>query len=363
MNNNTNARNSRLERLDLLIKEYEKQRLFLYGAGNRGRVALNNLKQIHRDHLVKGFVDDNAKESELVGKPVYSIDELPETDLNCCIFLPTTNCVKKMVDRLSKKGVPVEHVVFIPELMITNILGSQIQTEKTNLVYSYLSDPLSKFVFKSIIDIYLTGNIGVLSQTMGERQYFPVIGMSDHIPGFAFDENECFVDCGAFDGDTIKEFRELTQERFGRVYAFEADPGNYRKLFERFGDDKRVVIRDEAVWSSKCELKFCANNGSSSAIDEIGTVCIKAVAIDDVIPKNEDVSFIKMDIEGSELEALKGGTELIKRCHPKLAICIYHKLEDMWEIPLYIKSLFGGYNIYIRNYQDRLDEIVCYAIP
>ncbi len=69
-----------------------------------------------------------------------------------------------------------------------------------------------------------------------------------------------------------------------------------------------------------------------------------------------------MDIEGAELNALYGMEQTIKRCKPKLAICIYHKFEDLWELPLYIRKLVPEYKLYIRNYTTYLDEIVLYAV-
>ncbi len=83
--------------------------------------------------------------------------------------------------------------------------------------------------------------------------------------------------------------------------------------------------------------------------------------LDDVL-KGERVTFIKMDIEGSELAALKGAANTIRSQKPKLAICIYHSPQDMLNIPIYIKSLVPEYKIYIRHYTDMMLETVCYAV-
>ena len=69
-----------------------------------------------------------------------------------------------------------------------------------------------------------------------------------------------------------------------------------------------------------------------------------------------------MDIEGFEIKALTGASNLITKNKPKLAICIYHKFEDLWEIPFYIKRLNAEYKIYIRHHSFNLYETVCYAI-
>ena len=75
----------------------------------------------------------------------------------------------------------------------------------------------------------------------------------------------------------------------------------------------------------------------------------------------ERVDFIKMDIEGSELEALKGAKNTIKRHKPRLAICIYHKIEDFYTIPKYIKELVPEYKLYVKHHTDREWETVLYA--
>ena len=89
---------------------------------------------------------------------------------------------------------------------------------------------------------------------------------------------------------------------------------------------------------------------------------IRTAAIDDIVDKNDRVTFIKMDVEGAELESLKGARKLIKRDCPKLAVCIYHRPEDMITLPLYIKSLVPEYKLYLRSYSNSDNEMVLYAV-
>lgn len=86
------------------------------------------------------------------------------------------------------------------------------------------------------------------------------------------------------------------------------------------------------------------------------------VAIDDVVDPQERVTMIKMDIEGSELEALRGARKTICRDKPRLAVCIYHKAEDMTEVPLYIKELVPEYRLYVRHHSKEIGETVFYAV-
>ncbi|EOS66974.1 FkbM family methyltransferase [Oscillibacter sp. 1-3] len=94
-----------------------------------------------------------------------------------------------------------------------------------------------------------------------------------------------------------------------------------------------------------------------------GEIVVPVATIDEIVEKeNPKVTMIKMDIEGSELEALKGAKKTIQRNKPKLAICIYHKPEDMLEIPLYIKSLVPEYKLYVRHHSNSNVETVLYAV-
>lgn len=107
---------------------------------------------------------------------------------------------------------------------------------------------------------------------------------------------------------------------------------------------------------------FSSGDSSSSINSEQDTDTIGIVRKLDEVLENEKVTFIKMDIEGSEMAALRGGSHIIQNQRPKLAICIYHSPEDMLNIPLWIKKLVPEYKIYIRYYTDMMLETVCYAV-
>jgi FkbM family methyltransferase len=118
------------------------------------------------------------------------------------------------------------------------------------------------------------------------------------------------------------------------------------------------------VHSKTEKLRFTVSNDapSTAKIDVNGDDIIQCVAIDDVL-QGFNPTFIKMDIEGAELEALKGARRTIAENHPQLAICVYHSLSDLWEIPLFIRSLYKGYRFYLRSYKFMGLETVLYAFP
>jgi len=192
------------------------------------------------------------------------------------------------------------------------------------------------------------------------KQYFQ---LSD--PEWAFNaDGGIFLDCGVYDGGTIKDFVEYCGGKYDKIYGFEPIPSQYEsslKNIEKYGI-QRVELIQKGVYSHKASLKF-SSELSSSKIDGRGTVSVEVVSIDEILSENENVTFIKMDIEGGELEALKGAEKTIRRCKPKLAICIYHKPQDIIEIPSFIISILPNYRFYIRHHELALFETVLYALP
>ena len=122
-----------------------------------------------------------------------------------------------------------------------------------------------------------------------------------------------------------------------------------------------VSLIKTGLSDNKGTMKFVAGRGGGSHVGSAGDTTIAIESLDMMnIP--EKITFIKMDIEGSELEALKGAKNIIKKDQPKLAICVYHKPEDIIDIPLYIKSLVPEYQLYLRHYSGMSGETVLYAV-
>lgn len=180
-----------------------------------------------------------------------------------------------------------------------------------------------------------------------------------------FEEEDIFVDVGCCDlSFSIRLKGHCKTLKW--VYAFEPDLHNYNKCEKaaRLHFDEGVVkIIGKGTWSEKKTISFDASSDGRSHISDNGGTSIEVVTIDDAIASDEKVTFIKMDVEGAELESLKEARHTIQRCKPKLAICIYHKTEDMYEIPLYIKELVPDYKLYVRHHANGVSETVLYAMP
>lgn len=175
-------------------------------------------------------------------------------------------------------------------------------------------------------------------------------------------KGDVFCDVGAFDMYNTHKFIKWNPE-YEHVYAFEADPVSYGKCKEQDLDSK-IEVFNLGVWSCKSQLSFeSAPNGEygGSRINEVGDQIVETVALDEYL-KDKRVDIIKMDIEGAEMEALKGAQNIIRKNKPCLTLSVYHKPEDIIELPLYAHSLNPDYKIYLRHHTYGIFDTVMYAI-
>ncbi len=189
--------------------------------------------------------------------------------------------------------------------------------------------------------------------------YFPVDLVSP------FDE-EVFADCGSFDGPTIRSLAQHWHCRFRHAFAFEPDPANRIALarnIKGMGIEKSVTIFPCALADHTGLVPFtCAGTMGSHIGGRKDAKMVECSTLDSldwpIAP-----TYIKMDIEGAELDALRGAAAVLRRYHPVLAICTYHRAEHLWEIPNLINSIAPTYRIFLRRYAEECWEGVCYAIP
>ncbi len=173
---------------------------------------------------------------------------------------------------------------------------------------------------------------------------------------------EVFFDCGAFDGDTVCKYSDFTGGGYKQIVAFEPLKENLALLHGRIRNIPRVRVVEKGTWDSNTSLRFNADT-SASSVQVDGTLEIPVTTID-AIAAGEKVSFIKMDVEGSEYETLRGAQGTIERWLPKLAICVYHKSDDLFRCHDLIRDFGKGrYRFYLRHHSNRLSETILYGIP
>ena len=184
---------------------------------------------------------------------------------------------------------------------------------------------------------------------------------------FGVEKGDVVIDCGGAIGDTAIYF---ATKGASLVCVFEFIQSNIELINKQIemnpGLDDKIQIINKAVWSdSGVELSYIDNGNSSRVADaSIYPNATTTFSIDDMVAANKlaCVDMIKMDIEGAELPALRGARETIRKFTPKLAICVYHKDNDLVEIPDYVKSLSPDYEFYFEYYTDVGWEAVSYAV-
>ncbi len=175
-------------------------------------------------------------------------------------------------------------------------------------------------------------------------------------------EDEVFIDAGCFDGFTSIEFARWCNNKYEKIYAFEANPYCVDRCKEnlRRHNVLRTDLVEAAVWNQIGTIEFESNYSGGAHVSESGNVVVKTDTIDHVLD-GKKATFIKMDVEGAELNALIGAEKTIKKHKPRLAISIYHKPEDIFEIPSLLMDYCPDYKFALRQYQSNASETILYA--
>ena len=178
--------------------------------------------------------------------------------------------------------------------------------------------------------------------------------------------DEVFVDCGAFTGDTVDAFLEARDGQFSQIVAVEPDPLNCIVLRSRIDgwagtSPDRVHVAPVAVGSQRGRLQFDVTGTAGSSVG-VGAETVEVAPLDEILAGRKP-TYIKFDVEGAEHDALVGGTGTISANMPVLAVCLYHRPEDLWDLPLLVRSIAPDYRLCVRRHSDERWETVLYAVP
>ena len=336
-----------------------REPIILFGAGNYGKEILNTLRNVKLDNKVAAFCDnDRNKQNQIIGgKRILSYDEVktlyPKREIWIC-----STYSKIISEQLMNEGEENIKICILPMGIRQRHEDWERLGEKANQeiekVFGYLEDEKSKRVLKGCLELLHKEDIFSLlvESSIPNPQYFDS-------EVWKLREGEIFLDVGSFNGDTIEQFIELTNRKYKKIIGFEANKKTFEYLTEKVKQYSNVEILNIGAWNKKDVLRFC-DAGDGSSITECGTEEVNVEKIDDVL-NGEMVSFIKMDIEGAEKRALLGARETIKKYKPRLAISIYHKVQDLYELPILIKEMVPEYKFRIRHYTHGWQDTVLYA--
>ncbi|HEY4639771.1 MAG TPA: FkbM family methyltransferase [Thermoanaerobaculia bacterium] len=348
--------------------------IVLYGAGTLGTTVANNLRAAGIEPAA--FADDTPKKqgTRVAGVPVMPVAETASRFGDDAIFVVTIlNPLLRFVDaRARLRGITRARVVsfldvawthpeaFLPYYQFELPQDVLRKRDRIALAASRFADEESRRQFAAQLRFRLHLDYDALPENSHD-DYFP-----DLLP--VLDDDCVFVDCGAFDGDSVRKFLDVQHGRFGAVYAFEPDRHNCERLrasvTEMEGETaRRIHVYCAAVGDARGKLRFNMTGNMSASLSSGGGVEVDVMRVDDVVPVTAAQTYVKYDVEGGEWEALRGTQRLLDSGPALLAVSIYHRPDDLWELPLYLDSLNVGYDLYLRTQGEDGMDVICYAIP
>jgi FkbM family methyltransferase len=339
----------------------------LFGAGNLGRKVLRILRNAGAPPLAFCDNDTSLWGKIVEGLPVYSPQEAVAlfTDSLFIVTIWRVSRTEGIFDRVSQlKELRCERIeTFInvmwqyPDQFLPDFFWSTHDTftaaqKEIDRAYEVFDD-FGKAEFLRQVRFRTVGDVSGVARIEGEDYFNNSI--------FDLSDDEFVVDCGAFHGDTLIEFLRASSGKFRRYLALEPDPHNFAQLMNICGKDERIECKPYAVGARRETLAF-SSAGVGSAISTTGEHLVQCTTLDHLL-EGQQPTYIKMDIEGSEPDALLGGKRLIQECRPKLAVCIYHSPEHLWSIPLLLRELLPESRITMRPHLVDGWDCVCYCVP
>lgn len=347
-----------------------RHRIVIFGAGRLGCKILQGLSDSDLDPIA--FADNNPRLWGTVadGLPVFSPQEAADkfsvdATFVVAIWHPSRSpLMSELLAQLRSMRCRAAAFTllfwrhpspFLPYFfwdLPSNLLQ---QSPDIDAAFELLDDDVSRRSFVAQLKLRLQADFDCLGTPAPGEQYFPGL--------FTMTAEECFVDCGAFTGDTIQSFVSQTDNAFRKVIAFEADPSVLPSL-ETFmsGVGSRALLHKAAVSARNGTVHFLGDGIGGGCVTGAAGVEVPCLRLDDVLAR-EHVSFIKMDIEGAELQALEGAHRTIRRNRPVLAVCGYHTPDHFWRVPALLKNLAPESSVFLRSHcADGLDAVY-YSVP
>ena len=356
------------------LHEIENKELILYGAGNMGVAAINWLKGCNVK--IKFLVDANEQKRAtfINGVQVILPTDISEHDKDSCIFVV---CVVTMpfydiYSFLQKIGCKTIYPAWdIINLFNTNSkilcgfsLSSITESESNDCskLFSLLSDTVSRaHYFQALSWRILKQEVLIdYAPVLRENKYFPT-----DIP-FSFLEDEIFVDCGAYDGVTIKSFLARTGGVFKKIYAFEPSSEGFSSLLDFTSKAElagKVEIFNLGLGDIDGEGFFVDHLGDESHFTGQKCMVVKKRSKLDTALKQVPFTYLKIHVEGDELEVVQGGLNVIREQRPVIAVTIFHNKKDFLQIPKLLQLHLDDYSFYLRAYCYAGIETILYAFP
>ncbi len=310
---------------------------------------------------INGVVDNFTKDKEFKGIPIIKLSEIPANSLVVVVVVVGKPIIaEKIVSQYQFDF--LDYYLFLKyartSLKEMHFISGSKEDISNNFdeyskVYGALADEISKNQLYNILNFRYSFNLRFMRgfDFIVEKQYF-----EDFIH---FEKNEVFVDAGAFDGTTTLDFIANANE-WSEIHIFEPQANQMDIIKQKLKEYSKIYYYNAGLYSEKATLSFNISD-SASGICENGEALVDVLDLDSIV--NLEPTYIKMDIEGAELSAIDGSKNIILKHHPKLAICVYHKADDIHVIYNKIMSIRTDYEVYLRHYTQGIYETVMYFVP
>ena len=316
--------------------------IVLYGTGNGADKVIKRLEQdgvkISGVFSSAGFKKNKIYAGHTISDYITLKQKLGDMIILVCFGSHLSSVMENV------KALDAENELYIPDVPVVgneifDLEFAKIHKKEICETYNLLADELSKTTFENIIMFKLTGRLKFLFKAETERQeVFDLLNLS---------KQENFLDLGAFTGDTVAEFISYVKDYHG-IMAVEPDNRNFKRLCENTADLKNITCINAAVSDKSGQILISKNHGRGNSVEgktvEIGTLSLTDIC------KDFKPTYIKMDIEGNEIEAINGGLNLLNAQKPKMHIACYHTAYDIFKIPLIIKNICPEYRVYMRHH-------------
>lgn len=321
------------------IKESGKP-VVVYGMGNGADKVIDEFERLGIP--VKGVTASDAfvRGQQFRG---FTVKKLSDFDGDFIIAVAFASSLPDVMNHIyslcDKYRVLVPCVpVFGDEIFNRNFIEKH--ENELNSAYNLFEED-SKKIFAGCVDFMFGGELETLKKiTSNKDEIFEnVLKLGD---------NESYLDLGAYRGDTVEEFLHYCGGKYSDIVALEPDRRTFKKLEAYLGNIPCSTAYQKAVFSENKTLIFSSKAGRQSTVSEKGEE-IEAVCVDSLY-SDKTVTYIKMDVEGVEKEAIKGAEITLKNQKPKLNIALYHRSEDIFSIPLQISAINPDYKFYLRRH-------------
>lgn len=336
-------------------------KVYIYGAGELGNY-LADFSRANNIHI-NGFIDMNANDKHRVDYKVVHPDEI--LDDKALIIEGIFNPSK--IDKIKFK----ESVFITTKEFLISYSDNNFENYYSLCAPSLIND--SSIIQIELLSIFNDDKSKKQINNLVDYQFGKMATNFEHEPpqNLYFDpeiinpNNEIhFMDCGAFNGDTIIKSEKYFGSHLRSATAIEPSQAFLNSSIEAFCSQKKIGLHYYSCGLSDVNgfQGFTSIQSISDAVKNESNYKFWFSRIDD-LPLRIIPNFIKFDIEGSELSSLKGGLNFIKKYRPSLAISLYHKPRDFYEIPIFLSKNLLDYNFYFRQYADNCWETVLYAVP